>query len=68
MQFKALICNPVIGNIILCKVVNTNNFGILCSSSEDVIEVIIPKKSIAIQSDINLNNIKMNDKMYWQNY
>ena len=64
VQFKALICNPVIGNIILCKVVNTNNFGILCSSSEDVIEVIIPKKSIAIQSDINLNNIKMNDKIY----
>ena len=67
VQFKALICNPVIGNIILCKVVNTNNFGILCSSSENnvtVIEVIIPKKSIAIQSDINLNNIKINDDVY----
>ena len=27
VQFSAMICNPVIGNIIKCKVFNLNNFG-----------------------------------------
>ena len=26
VKFKALVCNPVIGNTILCTVVNDNNF------------------------------------------
>ena len=65
--FKAQICNPVIGNVVLCEVTNINNFGILCSSKENdkiIIEIIIPKKSFAIKSDIDLNDIKIGHKVY----
>ena len=65
VKFKALVCNPVIGNTILCNVVNDNNFGILCKDKEDeVIEIIIPKKSIAIKSEIDLDNISIGDDIY----
>ena len=67
IQFKADLCNPTIGSIILCNVINLNNFGILCSATDGesaIIEVIVPKKSLAIKSDIDLNTIKQNDKVY----
>jgi DNA-directed RNA polymerase subunit E'/Rpb7 len=67
VQFKADLCNPTIGSIILCKVINLNNFGILCSAKdneESIIEVIVPKKSLAIKSDIDLNFVKQNDDVY----
>lgn len=67
VQFKAELCNPAIGSIILCNVINLNNFGILCTAKDgdnSIIEVIVPKKSLAIKSDIDLNNIKQNDKVY----
>ncbi len=60
--FNSKICNPVIGDIVLCEVINANNFGILCSAKEDnksIIDVIIPKKSIAVKSDIDLSTIKI---------
>ena len=65
VQFSVLVCNPVIGNIIKCKVFNSNNFGILCKDiNHSIIEIIVPKKTIAIQSDIPLNNININDIVY----
>ena len=67
VSFNSKICNPVIGNILLCKVVNTNNFGILCTAEDNnksIIDIIIPKKSIAIQSDIDLTNIKVGMNVY----
>lgn len=67
VQFKAELCNPTIGSIILCTVKNLNNFGILCTATdgeESIIEVIVPKKSLAIKSDIDLNDIKMDDKVF----
>ena len=47
IQFKADLCNPTIGSIVLCNVINLNNFGILCSATDGesaIIEVIVPKK------------------------
>ena len=65
VKFKALVCNPVIGNTILCNVVNDNNFGILCKDKENqIIEIIIPKKSIAIKSEIDLDSISIGDDIY----
>jgi DNA-directed RNA polymerase subunit E'/Rpb7 len=67
VQFKADLCNPTIGSIILCTVKNLNNFGILCTATDgedSIIEVIVPKKSLAIKSDIDLNNIKIDDKVF----
>ena len=65
VKFKALVCNPVIGDTILCTVENDNNFGILCKDKEDkIIEIIIPKKSIAIKSEIDLDSISIGDDIY----
>jgi DNA-directed RNA polymerase subunit E'/Rpb7 len=65
VQFSALVCNPGIGNIIKCKVVNQNNFGILCTDFKySIISIIVPKKTLAIQSDISLNNINIDDIVY----
>ena len=64
--FKASVCNPVIGNNLECIVKNVNNFGILCVSRIndedtiiDVLDVIIPKHSSSINSDVDLNDIKI---------
>ena len=66
VKFKALVCNPTTGSIIKCKVKNSNNFGILCSSgsiidgdSKEIIDVIIPKNSLSISSDpsVDINSL-----------
>lgn len=72
VKYSALVCNPVKGNIVNAVVVNMNNFGILCSSfiTEDdgkktpILEIIIPKHSLTIQSDVDLkNNVKINNEV-----
>ena len=71
VKYSALVCNPVKGNIVNAIVENINNFGILCSSFiEDgskritILEIIIPKHSLAIKSEIDLqNDIKINDEV-----
>ena len=65
VQFSALVCNPVIGNIVKCKVFNSNNFGLLCKDiKHSIIEIIVPKKTLSIKSDIPLNNINIDDIVY----
>ena len=65
VKFSALVCNPVLGNIIKCKVFNQNNFGILCKDvKHSIISIIVPKKTLAIQSDIPLNNINIDDIVF----
>ena len=70
VKFKALVCNPTTGSIIKCKVVNSNNFGVLCASGSiindvytEIIDVIVPKNSLSICSDpaIDMNALKKND-------
>ena len=71
VKYSALVCNPVKGNIVNAIVENINNFGILCSSFIEegdkritILEIIIPKHSLAIQSEVDLqNNIKINDEV-----
>lgn len=72
VKYSAMVCNPVKGNIVNAVVVNMNNFGILCSSfiTEDngsktpILEIIIPKHSLTIQSDVDLkNSIKINNEV-----
>lgn len=70
VKFKALVCNPTTGSIIKCKVVNSNNFGVLCASGSvvdnvytEIIDIIVPKNSLSICSDpsIDMNSLKKND-------
>jgi hypothetical protein len=69
--FSCLICNPIILSKFICKVINVNNFGILAKIINDdevidIVEIIIPKKTASILSDIDLNTININDKILIQ--
>jgi DNA-directed RNA polymerase subunit E'/Rpb7 len=63
VQFKALVCNPTNGSVIKCKVVSSNNFGVLCSSGitdenneyKAIMDIIVPKNSLNIRSDENID-------------
>jgi DNA-directed RNA polymerase subunit E'/Rpb7 len=61
--FYADVCNPMIGNIIKCQVSNINKFGIL-AEAENVIETIIAKNSVNIQSDVDLDKIRIDDEVF----
>lgn len=70
VHFHAEVCNPLLGSLIKCKVVNINKFGILAdagffsnSNFINVLEVIIAKNSVNIVSDIDLDNIQINDEI-----
>jgi DNA-directed RNA polymerase subunit E'/Rpb7 len=67
IYFYAEVCNPMMGSIIKCKVVNANKFGILAESSfdgESILEVVIAKNSVSILSDVDLENVKVGDEIY----
>ncbi len=66
VKYKALVCNPIIGSIINAQIENKNQFGLLCTvkdntSDSNIIEIIIPKKSVSIKSDYNLDNLTIGD-------
>ena len=62
IQFSALVCNPTTGSILKCTVLNSNNFGVLCVCGLNngpnfvpIIDIIIPKNSLTIRSDSDIN-------------
>ncbi len=64
VKYKALVCNPIIGSVIVAKIDNTNQFGLLCnvkSGNNSVIDIIVPKKLISVVSEIDLDNLKIGD-------
>jgi DNA-directed RNA polymerase subunit E'/Rpb7 len=67
VKYKAKVCNPLIGSIINARVDNTNKFGLLCcvknENNTNILEIIIPKKSINIQSDIDLEQFSIGDNI-----
>jgi hypothetical protein len=62
VTFYADICNPLIGSVIKSKVMNVNKFGIL-AEAEGVVEIIIAKNSVAIQSEVDVNKIRIGDNV-----
>lgn len=70
VKFRADVCNPMVGTVVLAKVQHLNSFGILCACSYDyiddandkhthvVLEVIVPKQSMAVQSEVSLTTLK----------
>jgi DNA-directed RNA polymerase subunit E'/Rpb7 len=70
VKFRADVCNPLVGTVVLAKVQHLNSFGILCTCSYDytdddnnkhqhvVLEVIVPKQSMAVQSEVPINTLK----------
>ena len=66
-QCVAEIFNPIKGSIIKAIVQNKNEMGILAKSfyeNEAILEVIIPKISAGIKSDIDLNMLNIGDEIY----
>lgn len=62
----AEICNPAQGSIIKCKVKAKNTLGILAEGYYDnipILQIIIPKISAGIQSEINIETISIGDEI-----
>jgi DNA-directed RNA polymerase subunit E'/Rpb7 len=74
--FQAEVCLPANGMILLCDVISINNFGVMCTitdhenkkskSTDPIIKIIVPKKSPAIESKINLEEVISGNKVYVQ--
>ena len=62
----AEICNPAQGSIIKCKVKAKNSLGVLAEGYYDnipILQIIIPKISAGIQSEINIDTIAIDDEI-----
>ena len=62
----AEICNPAQGSIIKCKVKAKNSLGVLAEGYYDnipILQIIIPKISAGIQSEINIDTINIGDEI-----
>ena len=62
----AEICNPIQGSIIKCKVKAKNSLGLLAEGYYDkipILEIIVPKISAGIQSEVNLDQINIGQEI-----
>lgn len=62
----AEICNPIQGSIIKCKVKAKNSLGLLAEGYYDkipILEIIVPKISAGIQSEVNLDTISIGQEI-----
>jgi len=62
----AEICNPIQGSVIKCKVKAKNSLGLLAEGYYDnipILQIIIPKISAGIQSEINLDSINIGQEI-----
>jgi DNA-directed RNA polymerase subunit E'/Rpb7 len=62
----AEICNPIQGSIIKCRVKAKNSLGLLAEGYFDkipILEIIVPKISAGIQSEVNLDNISIGQEI-----
>ena len=66
LNCTADICNPVIGSVTKCKVKNKNTMGLLAQgfyNNDAVLEIIIPKISAGIKSEVDLEKINIGDEI-----
>ena len=72
VKFRAAICNPAIGSLMLADVVSMNSFGILCASAytqvsskrTNIVDIIVPRQVNDMMTDpVHLNNVKVGDKL-----
>ena len=66
LNCSADICNPVIGSIAKCKIKNKNTMGLLAQgfyNDVPVLEIIIPKISAGIKSEIDLDTLNIGDEI-----
>jgi hypothetical protein len=66
LQCIAEICNPAQGSIIKCRVKAKNSLGLLAEGfygDIPILQIIVPKISAGIQSEININNVNVGDEI-----
>jgi DNA-directed RNA polymerase subunit E'/Rpb7 len=71
VTFTAKVCNPCLNMIIDCKVSNINKMGLLATAGYfdemgeyvNVLNFVIPRNSLTIKNMVNLDDIKINDKI-----
>ena len=66
LECIAEICNPAQGSIIKCNVKAKNSLGVLAVGHYNnipILEIIIPKISAGIQSEINIDKINIGDEI-----
>lgn len=64
VRFRADVCNPANHSVLQATVQNINSFGILChcglnDENKPILEIIVPKQSVSIKSEVALKNIKI---------
>lgn len=66
LQCIAEICNPAHGSIVKCRVKAKNSMGLLAEGFYEnipILEIIIPKISAGIHSEINIDSVKIGDEI-----
>jgi|TARA_Y100000389_G_C17469870_1_gene529367 DNA-directed RNA polymerase subunit E'/Rpb7 len=66
LQCIAEICNPINGTIVKCIIKNKNSMGLLAQgyyNDEPILEIIIPKISAGIMSEINLDILSIGQEI-----
>ena len=73
VKFRAAICNPAIGSLMMADVVSMNSFGILCASAytnvgakgSNIVDIIVPRQVNEMMADpSHLNNVNVGDKLH----
>lgn len=66
LQCIGEICNPAQGSILKCKIKAKNSLGLLGEGFYDnipILQIIIPKLSAGIQSEIDIDTVKVGDEI-----
>jgi len=66
LQCIGEICNPAQGSILKCKIKAKNSLGLLGEGFHDnipILQIIIPKLSAGIQSEIDIDSVKIGDEI-----
>jgi DNA-directed RNA polymerase subunit E'/Rpb7 len=70
VYFYGEVCNPLIGSMLKATISNINRFGILAEAGyyvgadyQTVLEIVIAKNSVNIQSEVDLDNVKIGDEV-----
>jgi DNA-directed RNA polymerase subunit E'/Rpb7 len=72
VQYSADVANPTIGSVVKATIKNMNKFGIRAESDVrlpdgtyvSVLDVLIARQTLGIASEIDLDQVKINDKVY----
>jgi len=65
VRFTADVCNPCVGDILTCRVVNVNSYGVLAVNMSDtsVLEVILQREPVSFEHAESLDGVEPGDSV-----